>query len=70
MARGKSGRVVLEIDPNLKRNLYLELEKRQQTLKEWFVAEAKHMVYGEEQASLNTTTPELVDKPPKKRSSK
>ena len=45
MARGKSGRVVLEIDPGLKRDLYLELEKRQLTLKDWFVSEAQNIVY-------------------------
>lgn len=47
MARGKSGRVVLEIDPELKQQLYLALEQRQQTMKEWFVAEAQDVVYGE-----------------------
>jgi hypothetical protein len=45
MARGKSGRVVLEIDPGLKRDLYLELEKKQLTLKSWFVSEVKNLVY-------------------------
>jgi len=56
MARGKSGRVVLEIDPNLKRNLYLELEKRQQTLKTWFVAEAEGLLYGEQKKLFDTDT--------------
>ena len=52
MARGKSGRVVLEIDPELKRNLYLELEKRQKTLKDWFVAEAEKLIYNGDQIDL------------------
>jgi tyrosine-protein phosphatase YwqE len=47
MARGKSGRIVVEIDPELKRDLYLELEKKQRTLKEWFIAKASEVVYGE-----------------------
>lgn len=50
MARGKSGRLVLEIDPNLKKNLYLELEKKQLTLKDWFIKEANNMVYGAEKS--------------------
>ncbi|MCM3631146.1 hypothetical protein M3194_27925 [Paenibacillus glycanilyticus] len=44
MARGKSGRVVLEIDTALKRNLYLVLEKNETTLKEWFVNMASSYV--------------------------
>lgn len=52
MARGKSGRVVLEIDPELKRQLYATLESKQQTMKEWFIREAEGLVYGERQPSL------------------
>ena len=52
MARGKSGRVVLEIDPELKRQLYATLENKQQTMKEWFVREAEALIYGHKQPSL------------------
>lgn len=52
MARGKSGRVVLEIDPELKRQLYATLENKQQTMKDWFVKEAEGLIYGETQPSL------------------
>lgn len=52
MARGKSGRVVLEIDPELKRQLYASLENRQETMKEWFVKEAEGLIYGDKQPSL------------------
>ena len=48
MARGKSGRVVLEIDPDLKRNIYATLESKQKTMKEWFVKEAENLVYTEQ----------------------
>lgn len=44
MARGKSGRLVLEVDPELKRSLYFELEKEQKTLKDWFVSAAKSFI--------------------------
>lgn len=54
MAKGKSGRVVLEIDPDLKRNIYLELEKRQQTLKDWFIREAESLLYGEQKKLFDT----------------
>lgn len=46
MARGKSGRIVLEVDPVLKRDLYLELEKNGLTLKDWFIDYAqKYILY-------------------------
>ncbi len=52
MARGKSGRVVLEIDPELKRQIYASLENRQETMKEWFVMEAEGLICGDKQPSL------------------
>ena len=62
MARGKSGRVVLEIDPELKRRLYASLENRQETMKEWFIKEAESLIYGDKQPSLFDAS----DKLPKK----
>ena len=55
MARGKSGRVVLEINPELKRRLYATLENNQQTMKEWFIRKAEEFVYREKQPSLFDT---------------
>lgn len=55
MARGKSGRVVLEIDPELKRNLYHVLESKQQTMKEWFIREAEVLIHKHEHPSLFDT---------------
>ena len=37
MVRGKSGRIVLEIDPLLKRDLYEALQEEGLTLKDWFL---------------------------------
>ena len=37
MSIGSSGRVVIEIDPQTKRNLYSTLAKNGMTLKEWFL---------------------------------
>ena len=42
MARGTSGRIVLEIDPTLKRELHARLAVEGRTLKEWFLRQAKH----------------------------
>lgn len=44
MAKGQSGRVVIEVDPALKRALYGALAVEDSTLKEWFVAKAKEYV--------------------------
>jgi len=37
MSRGNSGRIVLEIDPLIKDNLYVALAKKRLTLKDWFL---------------------------------
>lgn len=44
MARGKSGRIVLEIDASIKRNLYLALEQNETTLKDWFLKAASSFI--------------------------
>lgn len=36
MAIGKSGRVVIEIEPNLKESLHKKIKMEGKTLKEWF----------------------------------
>jgi hypothetical protein len=40
MAKGESGRLVIEVDPALKRKLYSALDADRQTLKDWFLAAA------------------------------
>ena len=37
MSIGSSGRIVIEIDPQIKRNLYSALTKNGMTLKGWFL---------------------------------
>jgi len=39
MSRGYSGRIVLEIDPTTKDNLYIALARKKLTLKDWFLSE-------------------------------
>lgn len=44
VAKGESGRIVLEIEPELKKALYSILAMEQKTLKDWFVDKAqKHI---------------------------
>lgn len=52
MAIGGSGRIVLEIDPELKRRLYSMLALENKTLKEWFVALAVQHIDTQQQPSL------------------
>lgn len=55
MARGKSGRLVLEVDPVLKRHLYFSLEKNQKTLREWFIENAEKYISKENVVELIVT---------------
>ncbi len=56
MAKGTSGRIVIEIDPALKRQLYAKLEKEGMTLKDWFLKKTDKYLYEEgEQLSLRFT---------------
>lgn len=52
MAIGESGRIVLEIDPELKRKLYSTLALENKTLKEWFIALAVQHIETQLQPSL------------------
>jgi len=41
MAVGKSGRLVIELDPEIKQKLHLAVKKSGLTMKEWFEQKAK-----------------------------
>lgn len=53
MSVGPSGRIVVEVEPELKRELHSVLVKDGQTLKDWFVAQAKNYVEGHQQLTLS-----------------
>lgn len=55
MAKGESGRVVIEVDPALKRELYAILGRNGSTLKKWFVQRANNYVADNVQPSLAFT---------------
>ncbi len=38
MAQGSSGRVVIDIDPELKREIYQHLRSRGSNMREWFLS--------------------------------
>ncbi|MBT43831.1 MAG: hypothetical protein CMF12_15080 [Idiomarina sp.] len=46
MSIGKSGRIVLEVDPELKRELYGKITAEGISLKEWFIASATDYLNG------------------------
>jgi len=52
MARGDSGRIVLEIDPSEKDELYSALTKDGMTLKDWFLRQASQYLRDRNQPTL------------------
>lgn len=52
MPIGESGRIVLEIEPELKRRLYSALAMDQKTLKDWFIGRASEYVRSQQQPNL------------------
>ncbi|UCF88315.1 MAG: hypothetical protein JSV70_07825 [bacterium] len=61
MARGKSGRIVVEIDPILKSELYDALQEEGVTLKEWFLRHTGSYLAQKAQPSL-FGPPELAER--------
>jgi hypothetical protein len=52
MSIGHSGRIVIEVDPSLKRELYAALSLEGLTLKDWFVRQAGEFVLTANQLPL------------------
>ena len=57
MSRGESGRIVIEVDPGMKRRLYASLALSGSTLKDWFIKSAS--VYMNEQDQVPGCDPSL-----------
>ncbi len=55
MARGTSGRIVIEIDPETKQELYEQLEKENSNMKAWFLAHVENFLKGKQQLTLGFT---------------
>lgn len=62
MARGSSGRVVVEAGPQLKKRLYTVLSAQGLTLKDWFIQAAETQISQHEQPPKVTA---LQTHPPK-----
>jgi hypothetical protein len=58
MPKGESGRVVIEVDPDLKRSLYAALAGDGSTLKDWFLGAVASYLAEQEQPSF----PDLIHK--------
>jgi hypothetical protein len=52
MAIGESGRIVLEVEPLLKRRLYSVLQLEHTSLKDWFIARAEEYMQSQQQPGL------------------
>ena len=52
MPRGRSGRIVLVIDPLQKRRLYEALDQKGLTLKDWFLHQLNHFLEKELEPTL------------------
>jgi hypothetical protein len=59
MAQGKSGRVVVDLDPQFKEKLHETLKQRGTTLKQWFLEQAESYC---EHPGNGTISPPLVEK--------
>ena len=44
MARGQSGRLVFEVDPELKRRLHARVASEGRSLKDWFLEQAERLL--------------------------
>lgn len=58
MARGESGRIVLEVDPSEKDELYSALKQEGLTLKDWFLRQASQYLRDRNQPTLFGTLAE------------
>ncbi len=58
MSVGSSGRIVIEIDPVLKQELYAALDKDGSHLKHWFLKNVEGYLRGRSQFSLDLSPPE------------
>lgn len=61
MAIGQSGRIVIEIDPELKQELYASLEDQRISLKQWFLKHVEDHLRNQQQASFDFSSTHRED---------
>ena len=63
MSIGSSGRIVIEVDPDLKRELYATLVRDGSTLKEWFLRNAQSYLLDNRGEEPCAPLPEVTETP-------
>ena len=63
MTKGDSGRIVIEVEPDLKRRLYSTLAMDSSTLKDWFIQCAESYVKDKAARSLQHTNSRAERRP-------
>ena len=61
MARGVSGRIVIEINPETKKELYEQLMMNNVSLKSWFLENVESFLKGRQQLTLSLATPVIPE---------
>ncbi|OQX09704.1 MAG: hypothetical protein BWK73_22105 [Thiothrix lacustris] len=61
MARGVSGRIVIEINPETKQELYEQLMMNNVSLKSWFLENVESFLKGRQQLTLSLATPVIPE---------
>lgn len=61
MSIGSSGRIVIEVDPRVKRHLYAALTKDGMSLKEWFLTSAQAYLSSVDQMNFSPTAEKLTE---------
>lgn len=61
MSVGTSGRIVIEIDPELKKDLYEALDKEGLKLKQWFLANANQFLSNKAQLGLDIVNNDQIE---------
>ena len=56
MAQGSSGRIVIEIEPELKQELYTALGNERMNLKQWFLGNVEEFLRNKAQLPLELNT--------------
>ena len=62
MARGQSGRIVLEVDVDLKNALYARLEEDKSTLRTWFIKRAQEFIGSPRKKAVQLSMKDLLEK--------
>ncbi len=59
MSIGSSGRIVIEVEPEIKRQLYSVLARDGMTLKDWFLREAQSYLTNTHQLKLELSSQDV-----------